>query len=147
MVTMISSMALDFCLVSSHPTPTPPSSGERKVNPLSVFNAGSHYASARPQCFLVLLSCYGQLNEPHANSWKLVSSSLYRNSNPLLKCNYITKRCSESTSCFRWSEKFQDLVDILHGMLKRVPKDNRTTRINNRCKSFEVFLALSDVIA
>ena len=47
----------------------------------------------------------------------------------------------------RWSEKFQDLVDILHGMLKRVPKDNRTSRINNRCKSFEVFLALSDVIA
>ena len=47
----------------------------------------------------------------------------------------------------RWSEKFQDLVDILHGMLKRVPKDNRTTRINNRCKCFEVFLALSDVIA
>ena len=43
--------------------------------------------------------------------------------------------------------KVQDLVDILHGMLKRVPKDNRTTRINNRCKSFEVFLALSDVIA
>ena len=34
-----------------------------KVNPLSVFNAGSHYASARPQCFLVLLSCYAQAAE------------------------------------------------------------------------------------
>ena len=43
--------------------------------------------------------------------------------------------------------KFQDLVDVLHGMLKRVPKDNRTKRINNTFKSFEVFLGLSDVIA
>ena len=45
-------------LLPSKPRPRPPPESLLKVNPLSVFNAGSHYLGARPQCFLVLLSCY-----------------------------------------------------------------------------------------
>ena len=45
-------------LLPSKPRPHPPPESLLKVNPLSVFNAGSHYLGARPQCFLVLLSCY-----------------------------------------------------------------------------------------